>query len=118
MLEDLNVRMCHITGTIQGVYDKKLKKSVIKSGIDKKGQHWQVFELEVSRKDRKTGEWTRGKNLKVTLFGETSPLNIGETIGLGNCFFEPNNYVDKNGFEHRDIGVVALASKLFTPKEW
>ncbi len=118
MLPDLNVRMCHITGTVQGMYDRALDKGVIKTGKDAKGTKWQIFELEVSKKDRKTGKWINGKNMKVTLFGDAPDVEIGQPIGLGNCFLEPENFTNANGIEIRGVGIVAYADKLFEPLAW
>lgn len=118
MLNDLNVRMCHITGTITGIYDRKLDKGVIKSGEDRKGNKWHIFELEVSKRDKKEGGWINGKNIKVTLFGEVPELKIGDPIGLGNSYFEPNNFTDSSGREIRGNGIVAYADNLFEPLMW
>jgi len=117
-LSDLNTRMCHITGTVTGQYDRKQDKGVIRVGKDSHGLKHQIFEIEVSKKNRETGKWTNGKNMKVTLFGPGEDVEIGDQIGLGQCYLEPDNYTDPRGREIRGVGIVAYTDNLFNPKSW
>jgi phosphotransferase system IIB component len=115
--ELLKIRECHITGRIKGIFDKDTKEFNVIIGTDKNGNKYQKFKLEIAKPNKKDGGWINGKDIDVTLFGDYPDLNDGESIGLGNCSFEPRNYT-RDGREIKGNGLIASAEHVFQPEEW
>ena len=110
----LKIGQSAITGRVQGVYDKEQKQGVIKRGISKNNNKWQVFEIGVSSKEN--GAYVNGKAISVMLIGDNR-VEIGDKIGLVGRFL-PNNYRDANGKEVKGLQFMANCEDIFTPEAW
>jgi hypothetical protein len=114
-MKDLMSNNSAVTGRVNGVYDKETKKGIVKRGLSKAGNKYQVFVISVSKKNE-DGTYTNGMGIPVMLTGDTK-VEAGDTVGLVGRFV-PNNYTNKDGKEVRGLQLMAKCEDMFKPLEW
>lgn len=103
-----------VSGRVNGVWNNDTKAFEIKTGVSKGGVKWQIFEIQVSKKDG--DDWVNGKGLKVMLWGDAT-VCIKDMIGVLGRFI-PDNYTNRDGALIKGHSIVADSKDVFVPESW
>lgn len=110
---EIKIGQTAVTGYVGGVWSKEDNGFIVKRGMSKAGNKYQIFDIKVSNK-KEDGSYENGKGVKVMLMGDTK-IEVGDAVGIiGN--FKPDNYTNQDGKEIR--GNILMANETFTPASW